>query len=827
MRLSNLAKESEIGKKRQNTITAFLKKHSSPEKLVASPSKLRTVSLSASETRAGSNTGSTTKAKKSEIQDLFNNMSKKQTISADGDNQNSLSTRTDVLTAEGSRSSQRRTKKSDMLDLPCNTADTNPVSCFQTKSYAAQKCTETEGQRDQESPYKAKTSNTLGLCDNMSQNTQKCVSGTNPISDGKSDINLSETSANKNCCLNMTDSDYPTAGCEQINVSEQITGPKLNKGSSKRKSGESARKAVECVDCPVCHRLIKSSNMKVITEHIEYCLSKQDSGRSTAKKIETIQTESSCMESLKDDTLPVVDVECEKLDGISRILSDDLNHQEPDILSNVDCRKLSKRKDLSFSLQDIKQEPESGRTESDKTNCDSHNEMTKIHMKSNNIDVCNNSLCSLQNADTIINFKSESPSNSFFLRKKTELTREKGCTGVNSLAESTMVQGQTACDSKSYHLVDQERSGISSDATTESAVQQSEDSYKMSLDRDDTTDNPETRISDIDRCDDLVEDSFKPLSCETVPQRSHCSSLHRKGINISEALKSDQHKDNSEDLCVIPLKHEKQNITDNTRITMATVASGEKMQEKYSSGMTEVDCNIEGQPVLSQPSPSLLKISETSRGLMDDHSKRSTFTVRENVTEYVCPVCNVLQSHSDLTSFHKHIDQCLIRQADSVSENTIQRPVSHEVVPCKISAQDKVQVTDQCSSTFTKDKMYTNVIEDLSVPSTSTCIAGDMTEYICPICNILQDHPNLTSFNKHVDNCLSRQTIKEILKVPEIKESENRSVDSGGQLSAPQTVTNHKRSPSVSKSKEGQSTKRRKLNKGLQTLEGFIKSRNS
>lgn len=111
----------------------------------------------------------------------------------------------------------------------------------------------------------------------------------------------------------------------------------------------------------------------------------------------------------------------------------------------------------------------------------------------------------------------------------------------------------------------------------------------------------------------------------------------------------------------------------------------------------------------------------------------------------------------------------------------------------------------------------TNNLDSISASGTEQHDIGEPcslleNEYICPVCNICIVRPNLAAFNEHVDTCLNRQTIKEMLN----------DCDFLNNSSANSPASTSKRTSSAS-NKGKMSNKKRKIEKGLQTLECFMK----
>ncbi|XP_066274420.1 DNA polymerase kappa-like [Branchiostoma lanceolatum] len=105
---------------------------------------------------------------------------------------------------------------------------------------------------------------------------------------------------------------------------------------------------------------------------------------------------------------------------------------------------------------------------------------------------------------------------------------------------------------------------------------------------------------------------------------------------------------------------------------------------------------------------------------------------------YICPVCNQPQQHN-LRLFNEHVDMCLV----------------------KSSKEDEEEESARSENMFTGNKhaMEEHVQETASAQITDT----DVGSVECPVCGQLQSGELLT-FNQHVDMCLSRGAIKDIIK---------------------------------------------------------------
>lgn len=103
---------------------------------------------------------------------------------------------------------------------------------------------------------------------------------------------------------------------------------------------------------------------------------------------------------------------------------------------------------------------------------------------------------------------------------------------------------------------------------------------------------------------------------------------------------------------------------------------------------------------------------------------------------FSCPVCSEILETS-FENFNEHVNNCKKYDDFNNNETEIQEPVS------KTSAA----VTDE---------------KNLSNHESFLCDAENI-QYICPICGSQPGVANLHELNIHIDNCLSKTAIKQIL----------------------------------------------------------------
>ncbi|XP_013383132.1 DNA polymerase kappa [Lingula anatina] len=127
-----------------------------------------------------------------------------------------------------------------------------------------------------------------------------------------------------------------------------------------------------------------------------------------------------------------------------------------------------------------------------------------------------------------------------------------------------------------------------------------------------------------------------------------------------------------------------------------------------------------------------------------------------DMVKYQCPVCNIIQQCRNLEEFNCHVDLCLNSQSDNSIETDIIEPRRQ----CRrVHAKNTITVSE--FETQGSDDVHTN---DASTSEESRCPSTAPPSLVCPVCGIQQWDPDLDRFNRHVDACLSKTTIKEILQ---------------------------------------------------------------
>ncbi|XP_078677989.1 DNA polymerase kappa-like isoform X2 [Branchiostoma floridae x Branchiostoma belcheri] len=143
---------------------------------------------------------------------------------------------------------------------------------------------------------------------------------------------------------------------------------------------------------------------------------------------------------------------------------------------------------------------------------------------------------------------------------------------------------------------------------------------------------------------------------------------------------------------------------------------------------------------------------------------------------YTCPVCNEPQQ-DNLRLFNEHVDMCLIRKGSGNESKEGESARSENMV-----AGNKEEMEEQ----------------DLGTTSAKLTDTG-VGSVECPVCGQLQSG-ELLSFNQHVDMCLSRGTIKDIIKEQGCSKTEDQkppcstiSTNKAAKRSATQTGSSAKR----------------------------------
>ncbi|KAG8456499.1 hypothetical protein GDO86_002323 [Hymenochirus boettgeri] len=172
--------------------------------------------------------------------------------------------------------------------------------------------------------------------------------------------------------------------------------------------------------------------------------------------------------------------------------------------------------------------------------------------------------------------------------------------------------------------------------------------------------------------------------------------------------------------------------------------------------------------------------------------------------DYFCPICSQNKSDWDLESFNKHIDRCLtgsplandfdVRPKAEVNINNDdwEKEInSNEIRNAAFSIQNlsnQTLDTEPINDIVYKNTIESNIVTNIrnfhtfGVDPDSVCTEKEVdvcnTEkepakpnsemassdqiFICPVCNVKQDVPDLAAFNRHVDICLNEGIIEKL-----------------------------------------------------------------
>jgi hypothetical protein len=180
--------------------------------------------------------------------------------------------------------------------------------------------------------------------------------------------------------------------------------------------------------------------------------------------------------------------------------------------------------------------------------------------------------------------------------------------------------------------------------------------------------------------------------------------------------------------------------------------------------------------------------SKVERISSDDYNAATDSSDEPSKTVwYTCPVCRDDVGCSDLHGFNRHIDTCLSRSL--VKECSQYQPEEHTPKSKKTNRKrttpkhkgtSSKQMKTPCNSLMTrpqgpgpcksderpstsKTQDSIHLKSDVDVVAESEGCTGSGT-LVCPVCFMEQSQMDLDAFNKHVDSCLCKGTITEILK---------------------------------------------------------------
>ena len=165
--------------------------------------------------------------------------------------------------------------------------------------------------------------------------------------------------------------------------------------------------------------------------------------------------------------------------------------------------------------------------------------------------------------------------------------------------------------------------------------------------------------------------------------------------------------------------------------------------------------NKSGSPSNKSCDPDAIKV-EDEREKPEFH-RTGLSSQQVECQKYECPVCNRSLYFKNLDKFTEHIDDCLVQRCVTDEQKAIQLESGDHGKTSKSNRQSSEKVSDS-----RKEHSHQSVGElELCIPSTSTDYEDIL---ICPVCNAPQRKSNVILFNQHVDACLNRQTIKEMVQ---------------------------------------------------------------
>nr|AAX35542.1 DNA polymerase kappa [Xenopus laevis] len=270
----------------------------------------------------------------------------------------------------------------------------------------------------------------------------------------------------------------------------------------------------------------------------------------------------------------------------------------------------------------------------------------------------------------------------------------------------------------------------------------------------------------------------------------------------------------------------------------------------------------------------------------DSEGKTET-SVKENVhqrPEFTCPICFLKESGWDIATFNKHIDKCL---SGSPASSELESPYKEGAVMVKTLGSDKevqcedIQYADVCTTKPTEDtrsldafnafvinntetttvqhvELHINVDqcqqsiiatslkneykmapepicaesvmeckvnlgnEEVALPSsTAPC---EEQAFICPVCNLRQNTPDLTAFNRHVDVCLNKGIIQKLTEETVVINHPVPSSQHTGSIGRGSSSNNTKlRTKRPAATNQNPASKKSKPNSSKNTIDRFFK----
>ncbi|KAL5004077.1 hypothetical protein ScPMuIL_017533 [Solemya velum] len=164
---------------------------------------------------------------------------------------------------------------------------------------------------------------------------------------------------------------------------------------------------------------------------------------------------------------------------------------------------------------------------------------------------------------------------------------------------------------------------------------------------------------------------------------------------------------------------------------------------------------------------------------LSKHKGNTVTYSREKLVEFCCPICKQQLHMKNLMKINKHVDMCLLENSkDEVNNFGVSSRTNNSSSVANINQTQPVSHTENSTvsgssgGTSRIHKSTGTIQSEPVVPHNIDAVHGKtspgseiaVTSPVCPICHIEQTGCTLSAFNGHVDSCLSKGTIKEILK---------------------------------------------------------------
>lgn len=137
----------------------------------------------------------------------------------------------------------------------------------------------------------------------------------------------------------------------------------------------------------------------------------------------------------------------------------------------------------------------------------------------------------------------------------------------------------------------------------------------------------------------------------------------------------------------------------------------------------------------------------------------------EKLVDFCCPICKQQLHIKNLMKINKHVDMCLLQKPED--ELNVRSHTGNEVSVCS-DVVNQVQPTGHTNKVSDGTKRMKEYAPSHKIiteqEETTSGLEIEVSSPVCPICYIEQTGCTLSVFNSHVDNCLSKGTIREILK---------------------------------------------------------------